>query len=136
MGKPGYSMLVCCIIFVFHINEGESILCHSPAKGTRCSSTTSTCAIRQDSSGPTVKLERFCETGDVGCKEVGEVITCYCDTNNCNKDLKLAGWKKVSSSGSEQTAALKNNGQPQQLGNNMLKMIFLGIVIALVCELK
>jgi len=50
--------------------------------------------------------------------------------------MKLAGWSKGASSGSKETAALKNGVQPQQLVNNTLKMIFLGFVITFICNLK
>jgi len=50
--------------------------------------------------------------------------------------MKLAGWSKGASGGSKQIAALKNSGQPQQLVNTLLKMVFLGFVKSLICNLK
>merc|ERR1719350_1865553 len=92
-------LIVMVIAFIF-VKEGNSILCNTPTAGNTCPSGTSNCAIKQDSSGTEVKTEKYCNSGTVGCTESGKIITCECNTNDCNSDLASAGYKSGSSAGS------------------------------------
>merc|ERR1712083_1130474 len=122
--------LVCICIILLHIQQGSCILCYGPTKGSRCSSSTSTCAIKEDSTGSTVTTQRYCETGEVGCKEVAKVITCYCDSNNCNEDLQSAGWKSgASGQGSGQSSEFRNLGTTLRTGASQVVFTLTGTVL-------
>eukprot|EP00090_Calanus_glacialis_P008271 TRINITY_DN16582_c0_g1_i1.p1 TRINITY_DN16582_c0_g1~~TRINITY_DN16582_c0_g1_i1.p1 ORF type:complete len:133 (+),score=20.60 TRINITY_DN16582_c0_g1_i1:78-476(+) len=112
------SQFIVLVMSVIFIKEGNSILCNTPTAGSPCASGTSNCAIKQDSSGTEVKTEKYCNSGTVGCTEIGKIITCECSTNDCNADLASAGYKAGSSTGSgsgssdlKSAACNKNNSQ-------------------------
>merc|ERR1719320_2218365 len=93
-----HQLVVSLIVFTV-FREGSSILCHTSTPDSQCATGTANCAIRQDSSGSEVKVEKYCNNGVVGCTVSDKIITCECNTNNCNIDLKSAGY--TGDSGSE-----------------------------------
>jgi len=82
-------------------------------------------------SGATVNTQRYCETGTPGCKEEGKVITCYCSSNNCNEDIKTAGWRKGASSGSGSggSSEFNNEAKTWNKGTFQFVLTMVGVVL-------
>jgi len=81
-----------------------------------------TCAIRQDADS---NLITFCEKGDVGCSVQTAGLTCYCNSNNCNKDLSSAGYNVAAASAGGYTDILKNSAVPASFSLGLLLLLLL-----------
>merc|ERR1711997_1293730 len=74
-----------------NIKLGSCIQCVlSGVSNKICPAEVTTCAIRQNAD-TNIGLQTFCEKGTVGCSVQSLGVTCYCNSNNCNKDLASAG---------------------------------------------
>merc|ERR1712184_112576 len=83
-------------VAILNIKLGNCIQCVvSGVEKKICPAEVGTCAIRQSAD---VGLITFCEKGEVGCSVQSAGLTCYCNSNNCNKDLSSAGYNVAAAS--------------------------------------
>merc|ERR1712141_256124 len=110
-------------VAILNIKLGCCIQCVvSGVEKKICPAEVATCAIRQTAD---TGLITFCEKGEVGCSVQSAGLTCYCNSNNCNKDLGSAGYNVAAASAGGYTDILKNSAVPASISLGLLVVLLL-----------